>query len=742
MNLLDTSLNLAGILHKKFCDQHGLSMKRAISLAPVLLELASKCREKGITTETIEQALVCNTPKHVEDIIKYLPEAINIARALPQPEIAENSQAKAREQFRVDILAKIFSPTEFSNISAEEIKQLEGIEYVECQTIREEALAILFKVSEWLQISDQEIAIIADNKRLTKTLLSLATLFGIAIKNGHGIPLEESKSIAFLKLIFQAALDNFSPVSMLAMFKHECFAFTEQDILTELELKYFRGICRYKGLTELIKLAAKQEKIKDFLESLRQKFLQLTELISQENVSFQSLLASAISTATALGAMNLKDFKALQLQPQENSINSQEFLPILSSLISTLKQGPAEENSSSRVRLLPLEACNYRLCPNVIFANLNDPTAEDQSAIIQAVSEIIGIECQDTAECTQSKSLFYAMQQERVLLTRSTTMASTPQLASRWLVWLKLLEKKFELNLNAAYLLKKVAELYVPHEFVSYASPAPAPTISPRLTKLSVTQVERLMKNPYSIYAQCLLQLKPLEGIDRDPNAADFGRFIHAVLSKFAEFYEDSLEDSLQLARLNSCAEELLDKMVWNLSVRNLWELRFRKFAKWLVKFEKNRASKKVYTEIQGSLIIPTSCGEFKLTCIADRIEIAGKAATIIDFKTGSLPSNKDISSYTSPQLPLEALILLQGGFDSIDNVTSIHNLTYVHLAGSDFGKILNIKGEMNQIIFEAERGIRALIEFYNNETAAFSLPKSDAIYSAYEHLMRIKELM
>ena len=725
---LDLQLHLARMLHEKFCDQHGLSMSKAIALAPTLIELARKCHLKGITSDDIEQVLVCNTPKHVEDIIKYLPEAMDAVKALPQPA----SQTTDQEP-----LPKIFSQAHLWSISAAEVQQLKNIEYVECRSIREEALVILLKASEWLHQTDQEIAIIAENKRLIKTILSLAPLFEIQIKNGHEPPLEEAKSICFLKLVVQVVLNNFSPTSLLAMLKHECFACEDASIVQKLEMRYCRGMRKYQGLEELIKLAESDE-IKTFLESLQLKFLPLIELLSQENVSLQSLLASTISVATALGQIDLQDFKALQLQPQENLITAQEFLPILSGLISKLKQPPAEESPTSRVRLLPLETCDLCSCPNIIFTDLNEQTADNCSAISQAVHEIIGLECD---ECVQTKSLFRVMQQERLLLTRSANIAGTPQLASRWFVWLKLLEKKFELNLNASYLPKKVSELYMPNEFVSYAPPEPVPPIKPRLTKLSVTQVERLMKNPYSIYAQCLLKLKPLEGIDRAPNQADFGRFIHASVSEFARLYDDSLEDSLQLAALNACAEEILAKMVPDLSVRNLWRLRFRKFAKWLVKFEKARPGKRVYTEVQGSLMIPTNCGEFKLVCIADRIEIACNAATIIDFKTGALPSNKDIASYTSPQLPLQACTLLRGGFEAIENVTAIQNLTYVHLAGSDFGKVLNIKGDMNKIVAEAERGIKALVEFYNDEATAFNVLTSET-YNAYSHLIRSKEFM
>ena len=592
---LDTQLKFAKVLHEKFCNQHGISMRSAIALAPAILELAVKCCLAEVTPENIEQALVCNAPKHVENILKYLPEAINMVKTWSKPINIENVQENANQTSRDGILSKLFCPAnsvaEWTNISFEEFQQLEGIEYIECLSIREEALAILLKAEELLNGTDQSVAIITNDKRLIKTLISLATLFKMRIRNDHGMLLEASKSMMFLKLLFQSALDKFSPISLLALFNHECFTFKDRAILQTLAIQYFRGVCKYNGLDELIDLVIQPE-IKNFLITLRTKFLRLITLVSKESVSFQLLLDVTISAVLEISSLRKSDYEKLNLQSHENFINPQEFLPVLFGLISKFKQDSTVE-SPCRIRILPLEFCNSCVCPNIIFTGLNEPTADEHSNMIQVVSEIIGIPCQKPAERIQAEQLFYCMHQPRVLLTRSTIIAGIPQLPARWLVRLKLLEKKFQFNLNATYLLKKVAELYIPCKFIDYLPPNPAPQIMPRLTKLSVTQVEKLIKHPYSIYAQCLLKLKPLEEIDRMPNQADFGSFVHAVISEFAKSYDASLEDQKQLTKLNSYAQNVISSIVRDDNLRHLWMIRFYNFAKWLVDFQKPAEAKK-----------------------------------------------------------------------------------------------------------------------------------------------------
>ena len=55
--------------------------------------------------------------------------------------------------------------------------------------------------------------------------------------------------------------------------------------------------------------------------------------------------------------------------------------------------------------------------------------------------------------------------------------------------------------------------------------------------------------------------------------------------------------------------------------------------------------------------------GPFTVTAKADRIELRGRVADVLDFKTGSAPSAKQVQRGLSPQLTLTAAILQAGGF-------------------------------------------------------------------------------
>jgi len=93
-----------------------------------------------------------------------------------------------------------------------------------------------------------------------------------------------------------------------------------------------------------------------------------------------------------------------------------------------------------------------------------------------------------------------------------------------------------------------------------------------------------------------------------------------------------------------------------------LWRPRFGAAARGFLEFERQRRDgiAASHLEIKGSLAL----GDFTLTGVADRIDILkdGKAA-ILDYKTGAIPTGKQVTQLLSPQLPLEAAILAENGF-------------------------------------------------------------------------------
>ena len=73
------------------------------------------------------------------------------------------------------------------------------------------------------------------------------------------------------------------------------------------------------------------------------------------------------------------------------------------------------------------------------------------------------------------------------------------------------------------------------------AQPAPKPPAAARPKRLSVTDIEDWLRDPYTIYAKYILRLPPLDAVDISPGAAERGTIIHNAIGDFTERSQDRL---------------------------------------------------------------------------------------------------------------------------------------------------------------------------------------------------------
>ena len=161
---------------------------------------------------------------------------------------------------------------------------------------------------------------------------------------------------------------------------------------------------------------------------------------------------------------------------------------------------------------------------------------------------------------------------------------------------------------------------------------------------LSVTQVEKWVRDPYAVYARNVLRLRPLDPIDADPGAGDRGEIIHRALELFIEAYPRDLPADA-LAELIRFGEDAFAAHADRPAVRAFWWPRFLRGARWFLEVERARRARgcrPLAWEAEGALTLETGAGPFTLTCIADRIDRdPAEGFVIIDYKTGGTPSRR-----------------------------------------------------------------------------------------------------
>jgi ATP-dependent helicase/nuclease subunit B len=347
---------------------------------------------------------------------------------------------------------------------------------------------------------------------------------------------------------------------------------------------------------------------------------------------------------------------------------------------------------------------------------------------------------------------------EQVYLTRAAKIDGVPSVPSRWLMRLTALldgaAARFAKDRTARHLLQprqtwlawaRARDSAVKAKPI--VAPAPAPDVAWRPRQLPVTAVERWLANPYAIYAQHVLRLEKLDPLGTEPGAALKGQIIHDALHRFAARYPRDLPAD-PAAELLEAARVAMAAYAAHPRVAAFWLPRFARFAQWFAETEPARRQgvDRVIAEKEGATILPAPFKPFKLTARADRLDIGAAGVTLIDYKTGRAPPDNRVLSGTSPQLPLEAAIALDGGFAGISKPAAV-SLAYIRVSGGEPpGEFKRVKTDDAIALAEqVRRDLERLIAKFDDPATPYRAARRQAFAGSYDyddfaHLARVAE--
>lgn len=267
--------------------------------------------------------------------------------------------------------------------------------------------------------------------------------------------------------------------------------------------------------------------------------------------------------------------------------------------------------------------------------------------------------------------------------------------------------------------------------------PSPAPPADARPRQMSVTDISRLIRDPYSVYAKRVLRLRPLDPLMKAPDAMLRGTILHEVFENFIRESDDA--NALTTQNLNRItAETLVENVPWP-EVRSLWAARVHRVADWFVRQEQIRRTemKPAQLEVKGKATIPHL--GFTLTAKADRIDLDKYGqAYLFDYKTSDPPKPAQQKAFDK-QLLLEAAMLEKGGFENMGPV-SVAKATYIGLAATPKEQDAPLNEEPVAIVWARfEQLISAYLEPDTGFTARRAMFK-DSDKSDYDPLSRFGE--
>jgi ATP-dependent helicase/nuclease subunit B len=654
---------------------------------------------------------------------------------------------------------------------------LDNLALVEARDAREEALTVACALREVLETKARTAALVTPDRSLARRVAAELTRWDIAIDDSAGMILSRTPNGAFLALLANAAALRFAPVPLLALLKHPLAAGGAERSLfrrnvRSLELAGLRGLRPEPGLEGIAARLAKTKAsfaLQNWFERLARVLQPFAETIGRPEATLAELATAHAAAAEALAATDS--------EPGANSLWRGQAGEAAAELVDALtREGrdialqPARYYAESFRTLAAARAVRplYNLHPRlailgplearlldfdlVILSGLNEGQWPAETAtdpwLSRPMRERLGLEAPERRAGLAAHDFASLAASRTVLLTRALKDNGAPTIASRWLLRIKQLARglgcESALGTREDLLCWARALDESPRE-PRIARPAPRPPVSARPRRLSITEIETWLRDPYAIYANHVLHLKPLDLIDCEPGPRERGVAVHGALERFLKNFPDALPPDA-LEQLLVFGEEAFAEAGATPAILALWRPRFQRAARWFLRYEAERRRHIAgsLVEIKGTLDVASGPG-FTLRGRADRIDLfADGSASIIDYKTGRAPSNPQINTLHAPQLPLEAVMLLQGGFAE-HRATSVRELIHVRLTGGEppgEDCVAEVK-DVDALAAKAWQRLSAHVRKFDDESTPYlsrAMPERTSDKGDYDHLARVRE--
>ncbi|MFC4726280.1 double-strand break repair protein AddB [Glycocaulis abyssi] len=669
---------------------------------------------------------------------------------------------------------------------------LRGLSVIEARDPASEARAIALALRHTLTIPGRTAMVVTPDRALARRVTTEMARFDVRLDDSAGEALSDTAPGSFLVRVLEAASDPGSALALTALWASPLFTLGRprpalMAALTALEAKRLRGRRPGQSLGDV------RARIKDgdpdiwrvLIDEIEQGLTPLLALEGEQPVRVWAAALAQAGEALARGAAQAGADRLWAGEAGEQAaglmrefLEEADALPALSLRafsriwLETARARRVRPRSGTHPRLALLGPLEARLlhADLVILAGLNEGVwpqamAADpflsrgmrKAAGLPSPERRLGLSAHDFAELASTAE---------VILTRSTMADGAPTVASRWMWRLQTLARG---KLGADHVgdaLKPdpdyaalASALDAPERVLLPApEPLPTPPLADRPREMPVTGAETWVRDPYAVYAKRILKLRVLDPLDQEPGGAERGTAWHAALEQWTRQLGDRpILPETAHAELVALGEAALLEAGFAQSDLGSELPRFSHAASWVVAWEAERRVNGIVpagqgVEAEGRIDIRAPGGPFRLTARADRIDSGPDGYHILDFKTGRIPSVKEVLAGFSPQLTLQGAILAGGGFDGIP-AGPIAGYAYIGVKGTKKpGEVRGItdqppKGEPARNPEELadaalERLGRYIAKFDDPSTPYHSQPRRKFVneYGDYDHLARRKE--
>ena len=660
---------------------------------------------------------------------------------------------------------------------------LAGLTVLEAPNRATEANIIALAMREVLEEPEKTAALITPDRQLAEAVIAALQRWGIDADDSAGRPLSECGAGGFLMLLVRMIAEDFAPLSALGFLKHPRAAggMAPADFrkkVRDLERKIWRGYRPAPGIDGILSCLEPGSDLHVFVD--QHIAVPLADLcaIWTNAVPTLSILAGALGGAAERMAScrQLEDGRideadgaarawwgddgraaadllgAMVAQGGSFEADTASFPHILKTLMDGKTVRPSWPAHPRLSILGPVEA-RMQSADRLIIGGFNEgnwpPRPETDPWMNAEMRQSAGLLPHNWRSGLSAHDVWMAVCTPDVIVTRALRDGDVVTTPSRWLQRLEAVLAALQITdaLDRGDVLKARMSMLAPvPPLVPVGRPAPCPPISARPRTFSATEIDDWISDPYSIYAKRILGLRPLDEIDRAPDATLRGNIVHDALAAFIKAHPKGPLGSDALAELRAFGRRCFEPFWQISSVRVFWWPAFELMSAWFIETEGRRRADLAHShvEIDGDIPIEAPAGPAAVKARADRIDqMQDGGLAVLDYKTGSVPTVSEVEAGRRTQLLTEAVIAAHGGFAGID-AASVIAMQYWKLAGrrDEAGRIVNVMPD-GWTVDAARDSLAALFTSFDNPATAYaSLPDPSVRlpFARYDHLSRVDE--
>jgi ATP-dependent helicase/nuclease subunit B len=670
---------------------------------------------------------------------------------------------------------------------------LEGVTLVEAADEREEALALAIALREVLETPSATAALVTPDRNLARRVRADLLRWGLEIDDSAGEPLSASPYGTLARLVMACVARGSTALDFAALLAHPLARLGSSGTeLSRLAALLEIGVLRSQSLAGLTMdellarpgpciASARAEAADPFAHPAKQRvteadWVSLEQLLARLREALAPL--SALTGELGLGAWVRAHREAFARIAEAQTLAAEDraaletlFAELAASATSSLVldalsyahffAAVAREVTIGgalvhpRLHILGLLEARLVQADVILLAGLDEtvwpPQAKTDAFLNRPMRAALGLPPPERRLGQTAHDFMMALGHGHVILSRARKREGAPTVASRFIQRMAALGgAAFHSCIHRGERFLQLArDIDRPAAVVPVARPMPRPRLDLRPARLSVTRIETLRRDPYAIYAEYILRLRPLEPLGAVPGIAELGTAVHEALEHLVEKYPLGPLPPEARADLRALLEHGLAAHLADPDFAAVQWPRLQRIIEFYLGFEAGRRARiiEIATEVAGTLDIGLADGSvFRLRARADRIERhADGTLVLVDYKTGTPPSPKEVEVGFSPQLTLEAAMAARDAFGLGCKPRSFEGL-YVKLGGKDGGTEKPVTFEDATFAEVAERHLAdlvAMLDQYRDPTTPYPprpYPKFAKRHNDYDHLARVAE--